>query len=77
MGALDADTEHFCEVEQNSYLAPEFGLDSKGLMIHIKRKPIGNNPGSGHTLQGWDVWFEGAPSTAGKEWDLTKVWAQQ
>jgi hypothetical protein len=77
VGALDTDLEHFCEVEQNSYPAREFGMDSKGLMIHIKRNPVGHTPGSGHTLQGWDVWFEGTPSVSGDLWQLTKIWEQR
>lgn len=73
MAALDTDLEHFCEVEQNSFPDSAFGMDQGGLVVHIKSEPAGKKPGTGHTLQGWDVSFHGTPSPAGGMWQLTKV----
>lgn len=72
--------EHFCDVEQDSYPAGDFGRDPDGLLVHIKEKPAGDVPGKGHTLRGWKVNFSGSPSEVDAtkdEWTLTKVWARQ
>ncbi len=71
--------EHFCEVELDSYRAGDFGRDPDGLLVHIKEKPSGDQPGKGHTAKGWKVFFLGSPSEVDPvrdEWTLTKVWAQ-
>lgn len=73
MAALDTDAEHFCEVEQNSFPDSVFGMDSEGLVVHIKSNPVGDRPGTGHTLQGWNVSFQGTPSPDGGMWQLTRV----
>ncbi|WP_232085350.1 hypothetical protein [Arthrobacter sp. SO5] len=49
--------EHFCEVELDSYRAGDFGRDPDGLLVHIKEKPSGDEPGKGHTAKGWKVFF--------------------
>ncbi|MHA7181323.1 hypothetical protein ACX80J_14555 [Arthrobacter sp. MDB2-24] len=73
MAALDTDVEHFCEVEQNSFPDSAFGMDPEGLIVHIKSDPTGGHPGTGHTLQGWNVSFHGTPSTDGGMWQLSRV----
>ena len=74
MAERDTDDEHFCELEQNSYPAKHFGIGPDGKIIHIKVRPNWNNPGQGHTLTGWDVWFEGKEVDFQPEWDLSRVW---
>lgn len=73
MITLHTDSEHFCDVEQNAFPNSAFGIDEEGLVIHIKTDPVGNKPGTGHTLHGWDVWFHGVPSQTGGMWKLTMV----